>query len=97
MFKSLVSGKIRNDPTFKKINGKLCCNFELTAITKYSKKEMRSVVRCSAWNSDAERMKEVKKGTYIIGMGDSSNVAYEPYGEYVFNVNITNLEIVDIT
>ena len=45
---------------------------------------------------DAERMKNVKKGDYIIGIGDSSNVAYEPNGEYVFNVNITDLEIIDI-
>ena len=85
MFKSIVTGKIKNDPEFKKINGKLCCNFELIAISKYSKKEVRS-----------ERMKNVKKGDYIIGIGDSSNVAYEPNGEYVFNVNITNLEIIDI-
>lgn len=96
MFKSIVTGKIENDPEFKKINGKLCCNFELIAISKYSKKEVRSVVRCSVWNNDAERMKNVKKGDYIIGIGDSSNVAYEPNGEYVFNVNITNLEIIDI-
>lgn len=90
MFKSVVRGTLKYDPQFKIIKGRQCCNFTILTFDKN-----KSLVRCSCWDEKALMMKEsnVKKGTCILGMGNSSNVSYGLYENYVFNLELDYVEI----
>ena len=87
MFVSFVNGRIKENPEYKKIKNRKCCNF--TIITKG-----KSVVRCSCWDEKCEFMKknDVKQGTIILGYGNSSNVSYDNEN-HVFNINFLDIEI----
>ncbi len=93
MFRSTVTGKIKDEPEYKYINENLCCNFTLICINKYANKKVTSFVRCTVWNELAKYMQETwKTGATIIGSGEASNIPYSGY--YTYNLTLTNIEII---
>ena len=92
MFKATISGKVKFEPEYKMINNTLYCNFTVESF-KDTDNDTKSLVRCSCNDIAMEKMKKIKKGTIIAGIGNASNVSYEQ-GIYVFNLMLTYFEII---
>ena len=92
MFKGFVSGKVKYNPKFKTIKGELCCDFILETFD-HNDGDSKSLVRCSCFNDEAKKMKNISKGEILIGLGDASNIAYTQ-GRYVYNLRLNYIEFV---
>lgn len=79
---ALVAGRLVADPDFRYTpSGKQVVTFRVAVNEGYGEKKMTEYINCEAWESQAKRMEDARKGTSVIVRGVITTQSWEKDGK----------------